>query len=287
MNDTQEPHEHVFETNDETFDRDVFERSKTVPVVVDFWAAWCQPCRMLTPLLVELAQRHEGRFVLVKANTDEAPRAAASFNVQAIPAVYGVIDGQIVDFFQGVLPADQLDSWLERFLLVGRVSELRRLEESDPAKAAEGYREYLVQSPNDSTAAVGLARALLAQEQYDESRKLLEELEQRGFLEPEAQKIKAALDLKQWSKQDVTASRAAFETAPDDPELQLALARALAAEESYEQALENCLEIISRHKDQKETSESARQLMVDIFLVLPDDSELVHTYRRKLSLALY
>ncbi len=287
MNEAQEPHEHVFETNDETFDRDVFERSKTVPVVVDFWAAWCQPCRMLTPLLVELAQRHEGRFALVKANTDEAPRAAASFSVQAIPSVYGVSDGQVVDFFQGVLPADQLDSWLERFLLVGRLAELRRLEESDPAKAAAGYREYLANAPNDSTAAVGLARALLAQKQFDECRKLLDELEERGFLEPEAQKIKASLDLKGFEDNDVAASRAAFQTAPDDPELQLAFARALASEGSYEQALENCLEIISRHKDKKETAEAARQLMVDVFLVLPEDSELVHTYRRKLSLALY
>jgi putative thioredoxin len=287
MNDVEQPHPHVYETNDETFDREVFERSKTVPVVVDFWAAWCQPCRMLTPLLVDLAQRHEGRFALVKANTDEAPRAAASFNVQAIPAVYGVSDGQVVDFFQGVLPADQLESWLEQFLLVGRLAEYRRLEESDPAKAAEGYREYLATAPNDSTAAVGLARALLAEKQYDECRKLLDELEERGFLEPEAQKIKATLELKGSPGSDVAKSRAAFQTAPDDPELQLALARALAAEESYEQALENCLEIISRHKDEKETSESARQLMVDIFLVLPEDSELVSTYRRKLSLALY
>src|SRR4026208_1647492 len=90
-------------TTDATFDHDVFERSKEVPVIVDFWAAWCQPCRMLAPLLERLADEYAGRFVLVKAKTDETSQSAGAFGVQGIPAVYAVVNGEIVDFFAGLL----------------------------------------------------------------------------------------------------------------------------------------------------------------------------------------
>ena len=101
---THAPSPWIVETSDSNFPQDVFERSHVRPVVVDFWAEWCQPCRILGPVLQQLAVEYDGQFVLVKANTEAAPRAAAELGVQSIPAVYGLRDGRIVDGFLGALP---------------------------------------------------------------------------------------------------------------------------------------------------------------------------------------
>ena len=94
----------IVETTAESFESDVLVRSRTVPVVVDFWAPWCQPCRMLGPLLERIADEFQGRFILVKANTDEMPEMSAAFGVESIPAVFAVRDGSLIDQFVGVLP---------------------------------------------------------------------------------------------------------------------------------------------------------------------------------------
>jgi putative thioredoxin len=275
----------IVETSEETFERDVIQRSEQIPVVVDFWAAWCQPCRLLTPLLEELAEQYSGRFVLVKAETDHVPRAAAQFNVQSIPAVYAVYEGQVRDFFVGVLSPPQLREWIDRLLLSALVGEARRLEETDPAAAESKYRTVMEQSPNSWEAPVGLARLLSAQRRDEESRALIDQLERRGFLEPEAEKVKAELDLRSHKGADVDALRASAQAQPDDLELQLKLGQALAADGQYDEALQTCLAIVQ--KDRAGVGERARQTMVDVFRVLPDDSQLLSTYRRNLSTALY
>src|SRR6188508_2780615 len=94
----------ILDATDENFEREVFERSRELPIVVDFWAAWCGPCRLLAPVLEKLAVEFDGKFLLVKANTDEVPRWANEFNVSSIPAVFAVKGGQVVHFFEGVQP---------------------------------------------------------------------------------------------------------------------------------------------------------------------------------------
>ncbi len=286
MNDTTEHKSPwIIDTDDETFDADVFERSQQTPVVVDFWAAWCAPCRMLGPILEELAEEYQGRFILAKADTDRAPKAAAQFNVQSIPAVYAVSGGEEVDFFVGVLPKEQLRDWIDRLLLLGVAVEAERLEETDPESAETRYRTLIEQAPNDPRGPIGLAGVLLAQNRADEATQLIEQLEERGFLEPEAEKVKAELQLRDTSGDDLATIRAEAVQHSDDLSLQLKLAEALAGQKQYEQALDKCLEIVA--KDKKGVGEEARQVMVNIFRVLPDDSEMVRNYRRKLSTLLY
>ena len=101
----------IIETSEATFERDVIERSKDVPVVVDFWATWCQPCRILGPILEKLAREGEGKFVLVKAETELVPNIAAGFGVRSIPAVFGIKDGRVVDSFLGALPESAIRAW--------------------------------------------------------------------------------------------------------------------------------------------------------------------------------
>ena len=187
--------EHVINTSAEQFEADVFERSKQTLVVLDFWAAWCQPCRMLSPLLERAAKEHAGRFVLVKADTDQLPQHALAFNVQGIPAVFAIRDGKVVDAFQGLLTESQLKEWLTG-LLPSEAEVLAQtaagLEANDPTTAEAKYREALAQMPSLANAKIGLARVLLAADKPDEAKKLLDELNERGFLEPDAERLQAS-----------------------------------------------------------------------------------------------
>ena len=275
----------IINTTDETFQTDVFDKSHETVVVVDFWADWCQPCRMLGPILEGLAKEYEGKFLLVKADTAETPEAAKQFQVQGIPAVFAVIDGQVIDYFAGALPEDQIRGWLEALFTASLLAEAQRLEDISPEAAEAKYRQLAEQAPNDVNSRIGLARVLLAQERLDDCQEVIDELEKRGFLEPEAEKIKAALELRGMQGEDIDQLRADADAAPDNFQLQLQLAEALAGGQQYEAALQTCLSLVE--KDRKGVGDQARQVMIDIFRVLPDDSELTTEYRRKLSMALY
>jgi len=275
----------IVSTTAATFERDVIQRSNEVPVVVDFWATWCAPCRALGPILEKLAEEYAGRFVLVKADTDQLPDAAFQFRVESIPAVFGVVAGEVVDFFAGALPESHVRTWLDRLLQTALLAQAQRCEAADPAQAERHYREVLVQQPDNPTALIELGRLLVEHEREDEARAILRQLESRGFLEPEAEKLRAALELKEKGTADVTALRQAAEAKPGNLGLQLKLAEALAGSGSYQEALDICLALIER--DRRGVGEQARQAMIDIFRVLPEESSLVNDYRRKLAMLLY
>ena len=134
----------ISSTTDATFAADVLERSRERPVVVDFWASWCQPCMLLKPVLEKLAVEYDGRFHLVKAETEHNQEAAAQFNVGGIPAVYGLSGGELVDEFAGLLPEPQLRIWIDRVITAGDLVAVERLEASDSVAAEARYRELMV-----------------------------------------------------------------------------------------------------------------------------------------------
>jgi putative thioredoxin len=282
---TQSGSNWVVNTTAESFPRDVFDRSRECPVVVDFWADWCQPCRLLGPVLEGLAAEYAGRFVLVKAETEKVPEAAAEFNVNGIPAVYAVVDGEVVDFFVGAQSRETIRGWLERIFVTAELARARRLEALEPARAEAVYRELMPKLPNEWNVPIGLARVLAGQRKDAEARETLDWLAKRGFLEPEAQKVLAELELRAGTGPGLAACQAAAAAAPEDQQAQLALGEALAATGDYAAALAVFLKIVPR--DRAGAGERARQLMVDIFRVLPADSDLVREYRRKLASALY
>jgi putative thioredoxin len=275
----------VVDTTAATFGRDVLERSNEVPVVVDFWAAWCGPCRALSPVLEKLAGEYAGRFVLVKADTDRLPEATLQFQVQSIPAVFGVVGGEIADFFAGALPESHVRVWLDRLLQTALLAEAQRGEADDPKRAERNYREILVQQPDNRDALIGLGRLLAKSEREEEAKAILRQLESRGFLEPEAEKLRAALELRDKGSADVAAQRKAAEANPGNLEMQLQLAQALAGSGMHQEALEICLALVER--DRPGVGEQARRVMIDIFRVLPEGSSLVNEYRRKLAMLLY
>ena len=282
--------EHVINTMAERFETDVFERSKQTLVVLDFWAAWCQPCRMLSPLLERAAEEHAGRFVLVKADTDQLPQHALAFNVQGIPAVFAIRDGKVVDAFQGLLTEAQLKDWLTR-LLPSEAELLAQaaagLEASDPTAAEGKYREALAQMPALASAKIGLARVLLAADKAEEAKKLLDELNERGFLEPDAEKLQAQVNLvsRRVSADALAALRKQATAEPKNLAKQLELAGAELGATNYEAGLQASLRVVEA--DTGAQRKAARELMLSAFRVLGDESELTRDYRRKLSMALY
>jgi putative thioredoxin len=283
------PHPFIVETTSENFATEVVERSHAVPVVVDFWAEWCQPCRMLGPILEMLAGEYQGRFILAKADTEKVSEIASGFGVRSIPAVFAIRDGQVVDSFVGVLPEASLRAWLDRIMPTPAellVIEARALEPTDPDAARAKYLEAVALAPTEPSPKIGLARLALEQGRLDEARGMIEQLELRGFLEPEAETLKAQLTLRGKAEPDgnLDSLLAEHKTNPTDRPKQLALSEALASAGRYEEALTLALDLVEG--DRRGSGEPARKLMIAIFQLLPADSSLANDYRRRLSLAL-
>jgi putative thioredoxin len=279
----------VIEATSANFERDVIERSSQVPVVVDFWAEWCGPCKALGPLLERLAEEYGGTFVLAKIDTDGESDLAMQFGVRSIPAVYGLRDGKAVDGFIGVQSETAIRAWLDRLMptpIERMAAEARRLESSDPHAAEAKYNELLSLDPDSTPAQTGLARIALDQGRLDDAQARIVTLERQGFLEPEAERLKAELVLRLQAQGagGVETARAALAEHPDDLNLKFQLAEALAASGQYADALALCLELVER--DRKGVGERARQTMVAIFQLLPPESELVTEFQRQLSMVL-
>lgn len=275
----------TFDATDETFESAVLERSESVLCVVDFWAEWCGPCRMLGPVLEELAAEFEGKFVLIKVNTEQSPQISMSYGIQSIPAVMAFRNREVNDGFVGALPKEQIKEWIESQLNNEQFHQAIQLVESDPAAAIEQLTKLSSENPQEASIQIGLADAYLHSGETSRTEEIIAELEKRGFLEPEAQKIKARLAMQSRAGIDVDQARANVENDPENLPLRFDLANALVGQNELEEAFEICLELVRR--DKAGVGDQARQLMVDVFQSLPDDSELTHDYRRKLSMALY
>lgn len=272
------------------FQEDVVDRSMKCPVLVDFWAPWCQPCQTLGPLLEKIVNEAKGKLVLAKVNIDEQQELAGAFGVQSIPTVFAVHEGRAVDQFQGLLPENQLREWVGNFMpspmdeLLNRGQEL---EASDPVSAEQCYREAAQNDPSNDAIRIRLARVLLAQSRDDEARQIITDLEARGFLEDEAEQIKSQLDIRAAAAESggVEEARAAVQANPDDLSLKIQLADSLAVGRQFEEALDLCLEVI--HADRDGKGQDAKDTMLKIFDLIGQSSSIVSTYRRKLATALY
>jgi putative thioredoxin len=275
---------------EQNFEQVALQRSHEMPVIVDFWAPWCAPCRQLTPVLEQLCTELAGQILLVKVNVEEEPRLAQYFGVQSIPAVFLLRQGQIADHFTGLQPEATLRAWISRFLPSASerlVAEALAVEKSDPSAAEMKYREALAESPKSDPVRLAFGGFLVRQHRNIEARALIEELEQRGFLEPEAEAIRDELDLRAAAAESggVASCRAALAAQPGDAGLILNLADALGAAQQFEEALELCLDVVKATTG--ENREHARSTMVKLFHLLGSEAELTRVYRRKLATALY
>jgi putative thioredoxin len=277
----------VLETTAATFEQDVLETSKVVPVVVDFWAPWCGPCRTLGPVLEKLAAEYAGRFRLAKVNTEENPELAQAFNVRSIPDVRVVRDGRQVDQFMGALPESQLRAFIEKVVPSPaelewlRAAELRAA--GDPAGATDALRKALELDPGLHPARIGLAATLVAAARHEEAATELDRVPDDPDWDAQLAALRQAVAFARGggSESDLSARVAAN---PADLEARLALAGALAARRAWRDALEHLLEIVRRDKSWRDGE--ARKQMIAIFN-LAGDEDLVGEYRRKLASVLF
>jgi putative thioredoxin len=281
---------YIHDTTTETFEQDVVLRSQDVPVVIDFWAPSCDPCRQLTPLLEKLVVEADGRWHLVKVNIDDCQELAQALGVESIPLLVAFSGGQPLDSAPGLLTEEQLQEWLARFV-PSEASTLfaqgDSLETTQPAQAAEKYREALLLEPDDPQLKIRLARVAITLDDTNTATALVQELEERGFLEPEAQALKDQLEITSSASETggVAEARKAADLTPDDETVQLKLAETLAAERQFDEAFEVCLGIVSRDRDA--VGQQARDALVTFFGMPTADPELVSATRRRLATLLY
>ncbi|GIM87422.1 tetratricopeptide repeat protein [Salinispora arenicola] len=253
----------VIDVSEATFQTEVLERSLSTPVVVDFWAEWCQPCKQLSPVLERLAVEDGGAWVLAKVDVDANPRLAQMFRVQGIPMVYAVVGGQPVDAFSGVVPEAQLRQWIQAVLKAGgaTVAETTdpRLDEADDSllngdldAAEQAYRKILAETPSDAAAEAGLAQVGLA---------------------------------RRVAGSDPQAVLAAAAAATDDIDAQLLAADVEVLGGMAEQAYQRLVGLVRRTAG--DDREKARQHLVGLFTIAGPDDAAVASARRALASALF
>ena len=278
------PGEHVKEINAPEFIDAVVQRSHDVPVVVDFWAEWCGPCRTLGPMLERLADEYGGSFELVKVDVDANQALAQQFGVQGIPYVMAFKGGQPVSQFTGALPETQVRSFIDAIVpsqLDLTVDDARSamLDGADD-RAELLLRSVLDEKMDHEEAGTTLAALYLARGDNARALDVLAPLSPTG----EVERLRATARLTGTDGSDIAALKAALDASPDDDQARLDLGRAHAGLAEFEPALDHFLAVVRK---KNELRDEARKAMIDIFEVLGPDHPLAVTYRRELANALY
>ncbi|MHB8666082.1 MAG: tetratricopeptide repeat protein [Burkholderiales bacterium] len=279
-----------FDTGVESFERDVVQASQKVPVLVDFWAPWCAPCRALKPVLEKLAEEYAGRFLLARVNSDENPQLSAQFGVRGIPNVKAFVEGKLADEFTGALPESGVREFIDR-LIPTPGEKLRRtaralLTQGDFDEAERQLRSALELEPANHAVRLDLVELLLAKNSQAEADAVFASIPERARDE-RAERLYGVLAL--WKRSQLLPPREELEAKlaanPDDLSVRLALGERLVADGRFEPALAALLEVVRRDRGAARTS--ARKLMVEVFRQAEDNEALVSEYRKLLAGALY
>jgi len=285
----------IKDTTTQTFVKDVIEESKRQPVLIDFWAPWCGPCKQLTPVLEKAVRAAKGKVKLVKMNIDEHPAIPGQMGIQSIPAVIAFVNGQPADGFMGALPESQVMAFLERLTkdrIGGEAKDLltaadAALAEGDPAGAADLYAQVLAEDNTNVNALAGLTRCYVETGAIDQAKQTLALVPDSKRNEASVLAAKAALDLTEQAKslgpiadleRKVTAN-------PLDHQARFDLALALNSKGQRLEALEHLISIVKR--DRKWNDDGARKQLVQFFDAWGPTDEATIEGRKRLSSILF
>jgi|KBSMisStandDraft_5_1062788.scaffolds.fasta_scaffold139537_3 putative thioredoxin len=240
-----------------TFEQEVLDASKTVPVIVDFWAPWCGPCRSLTPIIEKVVGEFKGRVKLVKVNSDDNPELSQAFRVQSIPNVIAFKDGRAVSQFVGAQPESQIRAFIEKLL------------------------------PSQMEAALKNAEDLLAAGNLDDAERQLAVIKSDPSIAARIEAVRQGIAYARAGDQGPAEAelRAKLEANPADHETRLALAGVYAGQRRYQEAMDELLEILKRAKNWREGE--ARKQLLSLFTLAASQPALVAEYRRKLASAMF
>ena len=292
---SEAPPDTIKDSNTESFADDVLAASREVPVIVDFWAPWCGPCKQLTPVLEKVVNEARGKVKLVKVNIDENPAIAQQLRVQSIPAVFAFSDGQPVDGFAGALPESQIRAFVQRLTGDSGPSEIEKaIEMAEEAMATKDleravgiFGQILRIEPQNTSALAGLAHCYVQNGDLEQARQTLDMVAPEAQNVPQVSAAQAALELAEQAGDAGDAGELAHtvDANPDDHQARFDLAAALIAAEQREEAVDHLLEIVKRNRTWNE--EAARKQLLTLFEAFGPTDPLTVASRRRLSAMLF
>jgi putative thioredoxin len=292
----------VIDSDQNKFVRDVIQASRELPVIVDFWAEWCGPCKTLGPILEKIVRESGGAVRLVKVDVDKSPDLSAQLRIQSIPTVYAFRDGQPIDGFQGALPESQIKAWVDQLIKVHGGNAAAgpspidtaleaadaALAEGDIANAGAMYAQVLNQEPSNTKALAGMARAYMKAGQNDKARALIDQADEEARASDEVKSVISALELAEAGAAaagELDSLGARLDSDPADHKARFDLAVALFATGDPEGAIDALIEIIRRKRDWND--DAARTELLKIFEALGPTDPITVAGRRKLSSVLF
>ena len=287
----------IKDVNEDTFMDDVIEASKTSPIVVDFWAPWCGPCKTLGPALEAEVKATNGKIKMVKVDIDQNQNLASQMRIQSIPAVFAFVDGQPIDGFMGAKAPSELKSFIEKLLENvkddgGDLSEAiavadEMLEAGEYDDAAETFEAILGEDPERSPAFVGLFKAKMGAKKIDEAQKMLEDIPTALVNKPEILALQAQIDLSSQTEGigEINDLRETLNNDLSNHQIRFDLALALFTAGKTNDAIQELLTIF--RKDQEWNDDAARQQLFKFFDILGGDDPITLSGRRQLASMLF